>query len=260
MYVIREMEDAVDDCQAGCVDCNDDPVHAWDEAVAFYSGSLEGVDGAGSGKMLYALADKRCKNYKTCVGGTNSGTSVVNRELMELFKLGQAKLLQGKCSEVPGVMKDIVEWMTVPLVQGALRYAYKVAELQGKSKEKAEGAAFSAAVLPLVDSCKPSAATLIAKNMNIDSATPMTDGFAAVKDAFESTYSCLGITCAQVGGLLVTETTYYDGFGPCGVEEASATATTDTPATASAATSSFTAASLSAFASLVFLVIRNGLW
>jgi hypothetical protein len=200
MYVIREMEDAVDDCQAGCVDCNDDPVHAWDEAVAFYTGSLEGQDGAGSGKMLYALADKRCKNYKTCVGGTNSGTSVVNRELMELFKLGQAKLLQGKCSEVPGVMKSIVQFMTVPLVQGALRYAYKVGKLQGKSKEKAEGAVFSAAVLPLVDSCKPSAATLIAKNMNIDSATPMTDGFAAVKDAFESTYSCLGITCAQVGG------------------------------------------------------------
>jgi hypothetical protein len=64
----------------------------------------------------------------------------------------------------------------------------------------------------------------------------------------------------------VTETTYYDGFGPCGVEKVSATtdgpstATTDTAATASAATTSFTAASLSAFASLVFLVIRNGLW
>merc|ERR1719261_1162090 len=45
MYVIREMEDAVLDCKAGCIDCNDDPVHAWDEAVAFYAGSLEGTDG-----------------------------------------------------------------------------------------------------------------------------------------------------------------------------------------------------------------------
>lgn len=31
MYVIREFEDALDDCKIGCIDCNDDPVHAWDE-------------------------------------------------------------------------------------------------------------------------------------------------------------------------------------------------------------------------------------
>merc|ERR1712176_1099131 len=52
MYVIREMEDALDDCKEACTieSCNDDPVHAWDEAVAFYTGSLEGTDGSGSGK------------------------------------------------------------------------------------------------------------------------------------------------------------------------------------------------------------------
>lgn len=27
MYVIREFEDALDDCQENCIDCNDDPVH-----------------------------------------------------------------------------------------------------------------------------------------------------------------------------------------------------------------------------------------
>ena len=49
MYVIREMEDALDDCKEGCTleNCNDDPVHAWDEAVAFYTGSLELTDGSG---------------------------------------------------------------------------------------------------------------------------------------------------------------------------------------------------------------------
>merc|ERR1712072_1473211 len=40
MYAIHEMEDAIADCQAGCIDCNDDPVHAWDEGWAFYAGSL----------------------------------------------------------------------------------------------------------------------------------------------------------------------------------------------------------------------------
>merc|ERR1712216_105170 len=72
MYVIREFEDAIDDCAAGCIECNDAPVHAWDEGVAFYTGSEEGTDGSGSGKMIYALADKRCENYGTCTGSTHS--------------------------------------------------------------------------------------------------------------------------------------------------------------------------------------------
>ena len=44
MYLIWEMEDAIGDCKAGCSDCNDAPVNAWDEAWAFYTGSdsLEG--------------------------------------------------------------------------------------------------------------------------------------------------------------------------------------------------------------------------
>jgi len=41
MYVIREFEDAVVDCRTECdiAVCNDAPVHAWDEGVAFYTGS-----------------------------------------------------------------------------------------------------------------------------------------------------------------------------------------------------------------------------
>ena len=40
MYVYREFVDALDDCKRDCIDCNDDPVHAWDEGVCFYTGSL----------------------------------------------------------------------------------------------------------------------------------------------------------------------------------------------------------------------------
>ena len=84
MYAVREFEDAIDDCSSCTSACNEfslngDSVHAWDEGVAFYTGSLQGTDGAGSGKMVYALADKRCKNFKTCgaAGDATSGTSKV---------------------------------------------------------------------------------------------------------------------------------------------------------------------------------------
>jgi hypothetical protein len=217
MYVIHEMEDAIGDCKTGCITCNDDPVHAWDEAVAFYTGTLEGVavGGASSGKMLYRLANKRCANFKTCTGGMTTGNSQVNTEMFVLFKSGKDKLQAGECAAVPAIRDSIVSLMTVPMIQGSLRYAYKVAKLSGGSVEKAEGAVFSAAVLPLVHKCSASAATTISKNLAINAATPMVDGFPAVKAAFESTYSCLGITCAHVGGLIQTGIQYYAEASPC---------------------------------------------
>ena len=58
MYVIREFEDAIDDCTSCTSNCNEhstnsDSVHAWDEGVAFYTGSLEGTayGGDGAGKL-----------------------------------------------------------------------------------------------------------------------------------------------------------------------------------------------------------------
>merc|ERR1740124_1476602 len=52
MYVIREFEDAIDDCNIDSIDNNYDAAHAWDEGVAFYTGSLEGTEGKGDdGKM-----------------------------------------------------------------------------------------------------------------------------------------------------------------------------------------------------------------
>jgi hypothetical protein len=223
MYVIHEMEDAIGDCKSGCITCNDDPVHAWDEAVAFYTGTLEGVNAGGlsAGKMLYRLANKRCANFKTCAGGMTTGNSQVNVEMFKLFTQGKVKLQNGECAAVPGIKNSIVSLMTVPMIQGSLRYAYKVAKLSGGSVEKAEGAVFSAAVLPLVHACSASAATTISKNLAINTATPMTDGFPKVKAAFESTYACLGITCAHVGGLIQQGTNYYADAAPCGDQTAS---------------------------------------
>ena len=48
MYAVREFEDAIDDCTSCTAECNEfsvnsGSVHAWDEGVAFYTGSLEGA-------------------------------------------------------------------------------------------------------------------------------------------------------------------------------------------------------------------------
>merc|ERR1711871_1425074 len=219
MYAVREFEDAIDDCQNCTSECNEfsvnsGSVHAWDEGVAFYTGSLEGtaIGGNSGGKLVYRLAEKRCANFATCgvLGTATSGTAKVNLDLFPLFAEGARLLERGQCSAVRPVVDQIVSLMTVPLVQGSLRYAYKIGEVANDRSQKnaAEGAVFVASVLPLIHFCNPKSASTISANQKFglyDAGTY--PAFATVKSAFEATYPCLGITCDQFGGLASSDGT-----------------------------------------------------
>ena len=215
MYVIRELEDALDDCERGCINCNDDPVHAWDEGVCFYTGSLEGQDGVADGKLLHQLADKRCADYKTCgVDGTDlAGMSRLNYELFDLFALGNYQLTSGNCPAARTTVQKIAQKMYIPMIQGSMCYAHKVEKLQGGEKEAAKGAVFAAAVLPRIHAASPEAAKTIYDILRVGASA--TD-FKAVKSAFESVYPALGLSCGEMGGLWnEAEKTYYAGMEPC---------------------------------------------
>ena len=116
----------------------------------------------------------RCNNFGTCTG--TGGISQVNHELFEaggLFPQGRDLLHEGKCSEVRAVVDQIVSLMTVPLVQGTLRYAWKTGQIGGadnkladqNAKNSAEGSTFAAAVLPLVHACDADAAKVVSDHM-----------------------------------------------------------------------------------------------
>jgi len=218
MYVIREFEDAVIDCKTDCdkdTNCNDGPVYAWDEGVAFYSGSMEGTDGKSSGVFLHQLADKRCKNFKTC--GLNGDLaddtrSYVNHELLRMFEKGKNFLLEGECGQTKPLLKKIINLMYVPMIQGSLRYAYKMDEYDNvDEKQSAEGAVFTAAVLPRVHAANPKAAKILYDNMKVGATST---SFTAVKKAYESVYDKLGISCNTVGGMY-TNGKYDKGAKPC---------------------------------------------
>jgi len=218
MYVIREMEEALDGCKDECKKsgCNDETVKAWDEAVAFYTGSLEGPNGLGTGKLLYALADSRCVNFKTCgdLAKSTKGTSHVNQEIFRSFILGSRMLGQAKCQEARVYKEKIEQMMTVPLIQGTLRYAYITStDKNAGEKAEAEGATFAAAILPIVHDCDEDAAANIYKNMK----TGQSNGsnFAVVKNSFEQVYECLGVRGSDVGGLWNEATgSYFLGAEP----------------------------------------------
>lgn len=116
--------------------------------------------------------------------------------------------------------------MAVPLIQGAIRYAYITETEAPSEKSEAEGATFAAAVLPLVHSCDEEAAQTIYNNLKVGQGG--TANFAEVKSAFESVYSCMGVRCEDVGGLYDDSTgAYYDGASPCGSTSSSASSAND---------------------------------
>jgi len=221
MYVIREMEDALDDCKLDCkkTGCNDDAVRAWDEAVAFYTGSLERDDGEGSGKLLYALADEYCVFFKTCgdLAESLEGTSHVNEVIFRDFSLASRMLSQAKCVEARQYKERIEKMMTVPLIQGTIRYAFISSDdLHAGDRAEVDGATFAASILPIVHACDQDAAETIYINMK--TGRVKRPNFSQVKGAFEQVYDCMGIRGTDVGGVWNKRASeFHDGASPFAV-------------------------------------------
>ena len=99
MYALREMEDAIDDCVSGDTKRNADSVQALDEAVAFYTGSLEGTDGSTDGVFVHALAEKRCADFKTCGanGDQITGNAKVNINIFSHFSQMKSNIASRNC-------------------------------------------------------------------------------------------------------------------------------------------------------------------
>jgi len=207
MYVIHEMEDAMGDCSVGDSTRNDRGVKAWDEGWAFYAGSLEGVDGCGGGYSSYQLAQKRCKNFGTCHYRQRCDYAASNSAMLKIFEEVRAGCSVGPKREH---IDEVVRLMSIPLIQGSIRYAYKLSkrvpdDTTSKDffKEWGEGWAFLAAVLPQIDNCDKDAAALLRANMDAATAAAdvMKDGYEKYRDALRSTFKCLGITCTDIGEL-----------------------------------------------------------
>ena len=218
MYVIRMMEYAVNRCsfpcgQAGGDRCDVIPVQAWDQAFAFYAGDLEGPNGDGHGVFLYDLANKMCQEFKTCTaaGNEESGTASVNLRVVDLFSQGQLSLLKRECDVAEKVKDDIVNLMTVPLIQSALQSAHH--RNFTKSFEEVKGATYAASILPIIHHCNPDDAETIYSNLGLGQSNQTIETLA-VKQAFERNYDCLGVTCEDIGG--VWEGKYYGQYStPC---------------------------------------------
>lgn len=227
MYMLHEMEEAIVQCKAGNVyrsDTSSSAPHRWDEFWAFYAGSLEDADGSGDGEFMWALAEKRCPQFATC--DPRGRTALANEKALELAISGLEGTLTGDCASVETAFNAIVDISSIPLVQGLLKNVHDVdpAVNGGSCSSGAcsydeawgEGWAFAAALLPRLHECDPDVAELLRKNLDVDNGdgVPMKDGYRAVKAKIETTYSCLGITCADVGAYQSFDG-IYEGMDAC---------------------------------------------
>jgi hypothetical protein len=198
-------------------------IGAFEEGVALFIGSLEGPSGTnGNGYMPYTLGDKRCPNFKTCgmTGNETAGIAKVNMQIIDQFKAFQQQYNTTNCTTHSPTLLPIVNRITnlmkIPMVQGTLRYAEIISTTVGEVPYaiRAEGGTFAAGVLPYVHKCDPTDATTIYDN--IWTGTGAT-AFSDVKAAFEKNYECMGITCADIGGIVDSFGDYKNTTKPCGL-------------------------------------------
>lgn len=217
LRVIVEMHRAVGTCRGTFQDGSTAQTH-WDQAVAFYTGSLEGTNGLTNGKLLHQLADDMCADFRTC--GSNSdgdfGRSFVNENVLANFQAGKPFLTnsnQNDCNRLEELAQNIEIFMKIALVQGTLKFAFDRRLSSTSELTTGVSTAFTTAILPQIYACSPLDAATIYRNMAVDSASVQ---FLEVKQALERNYECLGITCKSVGGFFIKAfNTYYVEADPC---------------------------------------------
>jgi hypothetical protein len=186
----------------------------WDEAFSLYAGSKADETDFG-GYFLFNLAQIQCKKYGTCKKGYMAS---VNLEITENFLLGKNRLLEGKCDAVIANAKRIRTLMIVPLLQGTMKAAYEL-DLEDDVRQRIQGeaSAFVTSIVPIVASCSRASANTIYNDLAPGKAPGAS--YEVIKFALERTYDCLGITCADVGGLVnLRGDGYLPRAEPCGMD------------------------------------------
>ena len=212
MYVAASLEKASVMCADGA---KEDAQRIWDKAFSLYTGSKVDSTTFG-GYALYNLAQIQCQEYGTCKKGS---VAPINFEVINNFVLGKNQIAEGKCNNVGDNARRIKTLMTVPLIQGTLKVAYEL-DLEDDVRQRTQGeaAAFLTAIIPLVNSCSGPNANILYNDLAPGKATKAS--YEVIKAAFERSYDCMGIKCADVGGLTnIRGDEYLPRAEPCGIDE-----------------------------------------
>jgi hypothetical protein len=230
MTAIGKLERSLVNCEIGCFDdqCKEDAVHFLDEAVAYYTGSLLATNSAenSTGVLFFSLADNRAHNFRTAgheLGTKSDDMSYVNIHVMNRFREIQGFIRAGNtdsCNQALVGKNEILRLIRIPLIQSVLGYAYirdrdDLRHEDEIEKTEVKGASYVATILPWISMCNPKEADVVYEHLKVGSGKESVN-FKAIKAALESTYTCLAVTCAEVGGIW-NGNEYLPDAAPCGL-------------------------------------------
>jgi len=190
----------------------------FDEAWVIYTGGNCTSPNAEAGavtqyQVLYGLANELCPSFGTCLP---NGIAKVNLNLINLFNTAQQFGVLGFCDF--NDRRAIVAQLTVPLIQGLYLSVYSLRSMITTPYDYSDqGPAFydlwakayfySIALLPQIAQCNLGIALGLQATMNVTNPSPFSDGIDELQIALQSIYPCLGVACADVGGI--------PGLQPC---------------------------------------------
>merc|ERR1719269_403986 len=202
--------------------------------------TIKGFATAGDAKMLnWDMFPK----YKAYWNDANYADTFITKDYSAIS--GRDALQDATCTAGTTSLATLTKQMTIPLIQGTIKYAWKAdpaksgsscdattAQTAGKTamlasddcvKSWAEGWAFAAALLPQLHQCNADVAAVVRQNLDIAAAEPMSCGFDTVKTAIESCYTSMGVTCTDIGAFQ-SSTGVYAGADACTAIPATPTA------------------------------------
>lgn len=207
MAVLEKAFGAVAVCRQGNgSNKTDTAVFLFDQAVAFYVGSIEGQEKGGrdGGQLLYSVAKEQCDAFGVC----EKGNALVNVAIIQSFTNASVYLTENSCDDAEKtILEEISPAMLVPLIQGTLNYAVVNDGLSRgtQSGSLGTGFAFAQSILPLVNVYDTGSTRTIEENLQFDLLNdPVVDGadtvFQAVKNVIpKMTMPRVVTQCANIG-------------------------------------------------------------
>ena len=182
----------------GCRSNNVDNMNgALDRAAALWIGADQSRGDNIEGHLLYNLAEIAGELF-----GQDNGEALINTELLKEINSIQRNIQAGSCAQEGGYveMRDrirrAISLMTVPLVQTMVHHIQNI-QNEGSS-DFVE--LYGLALLPRVAACDPAKYKTMLQWTVFNSLT--VENKQNALDTLQSVYSCLDVTCADVGSYL----------------------------------------------------------
>jgi hypothetical protein len=191
MAIINELFQVKIECKSNNMNM---ALAALDRAAAMWIGEGQDAGINDSGHMLYSLTENAGERFDQ-----DDGETIVNTKIIDLFVEIQKDVKSDKCANLTGYLnlrgeiRRMVSLMTIPLIQNLIHRTMNVSAEHGADWVEM----YALATIPRVAVCNPDAYD---EELHLDILREMTPEYAdQALSALERSYSCFGITCADVG-------------------------------------------------------------